>query len=95
LAILELKAAEPIHLPLQAANYWLRIRRHLQQGDFPRYGYFTGIELQPAAPIVYFVAHFVAFSSHALLCHLWSEIEVARVGLADSWGRGLRVVVRQ
>jgi hypothetical protein len=64
LAILELKAAEHIHLPLQAANYWLRIRRHLQQGDFPRYGYFTGIELQPAAPIVHLVCTFVAFSSH-------------------------------
>jgi hypothetical protein len=31
LAILALKATEHIHLPLQAANYWLRIRRHLLQ----------------------------------------------------------------
>jgi hypothetical protein len=51
LAILELKASEYIHLALKAADYWLRIRRHLQQGDFPRYGYFTSVELRlvPAA----------------------------------------------
>jgi hypothetical protein len=47
LAILELKAAEHIHLPLRAANYWLRIRHHLQQGDFPRYGYFTASNCNP------------------------------------------------
>src|SRR6266849_7802103 len=27
LAIIELKASEHIHLPLQAADYWLRVRR--------------------------------------------------------------------
>src|SRR5208282_3177750 len=40
LAILELKTSEHIHLPLQAADYWLHIRRHLMQGHFQRYGYF-------------------------------------------------------
>jgi hypothetical protein len=34
LAILELKASEHIHLPLQAADYWLRVRRHLELGEF-------------------------------------------------------------
>jgi hypothetical protein len=97
LAILELKATEHIHLPLQAANYWLRIHRHLQQGDFSRYGYFTGIELQSAAPIVYLVAPSLRFHSttDALLRHLSPEMEVARVGLAESWRRDLRVVMRQ
>lgn len=64
LAILELKAAECIHLPLQAADYWLRIRRHLQQGDFARYGYFIGIELQPAPPLVDLVASELRLSHH-------------------------------
>jgi hypothetical protein len=97
LAILELKATEHIHLPLQAANYWLRIHRHLQQGDFSRYRYFTGIELQSAAPIVYLVAPSLRFHSttDALLRHLSPEMEVARVGLAESWRRDLRVVMRQ
>jgi hypothetical protein len=97
LAILELKAAEHIHLPLQAANYWLRIRRHLLQGDFARYGYFTGIELQSAAPIVYLVAPSLRFhpTTDALLRHLSPEMEVLRVGIAESWRRELRVVMRQ
>ena len=97
LAILELKAAEHIHLPIQAADYWLRIRRHLQQGDFPRYGYFTGIELQPSPPLVYLVAPALRFhpATDVLLRYLSPEMEVVRVGLAESWRRGLRVVMRQ
>jgi len=49
LAIIELKASEHIHLPLQAADYWLRVRRELQSGEIARYGYFPGIALQQAA----------------------------------------------
>jgi hypothetical protein len=96
LAILELKAGEHIHLPLQAADYWLRIRRHLQQDDFPRYGYFPGIELQKTAPLVYLVAPALRFHSttDALLRYLSSEMDVARVGFAESWRKGLRVVMR-
>ena len=97
LAILELKATEHIHLPLQAADYWLRIRRHLEQGDFARYGYFPRIELQPTPPIVYLVAPALRFhpATDTLLRHLSPQLEVVRVGLAESWRRGLRVVMRQ
>ncbi|MGC2104426.1 MAG: hypothetical protein WA647_04930 [Candidatus Acidiferrum sp.] len=97
LAILELKASEHIHLPLQAAGYWLRIRRHLEQRDFARYGYFPGIELQTAPPLVYLVAPALRFhpSTDTLLRCLSPELESTRVGLAESWRRGLRVVMRQ
>jgi len=46
-AILELKTSEP-PVFLLSAKYWLRLQRHLQQQDFSRYGYFTGVTLQPA-----------------------------------------------
>lgn len=97
LAILELKASEHIHLPLQAAEYWLRVRRHLERGDFSRYGYFTGKELQSAPPIVYLVAPALRFhpATDTLLRCLTPELEVVRVGLAEKWRRGLRVVARQ
>ncbi|MGB7282020.1 MAG: hypothetical protein WBE13_07155 [Candidatus Acidiferrum sp.] len=97
LAILELKATEHIHLPLQAAGYWLRIRRHLEQRDFARYGYFTGIELQAAPPLVYLVAPALRLhpSTDTLLSFLSPELQSTRVGLAESWRRGLRVVMRQ
>jgi hypothetical protein len=53
LAILELKVTENVDLPLQAADYWSRIRWHQLQGDSARYGYFPGVEIQPTAPLVY------------------------------------------
>lgn len=97
LAILELKASEHIHLPLQAAGYWLHINRRLEQRDFARYGYFPGIELQAAPPLVYLVAPALRFhpSTDTLLRYLSPEMKSTRVGLAESWRRGLRVVMRQ
>ncbi len=97
LAILELKASEHIHLPLQAADYWLHIRRHLEQGHFARYGYFPGVELQPAPPLVYLVAPALRFhpATDVLLRYLAPDLEMVRVGLAESWRRGIRVVMRQ
>jgi hypothetical protein len=97
LAIIELKATEHIHLPLQAADYWLRVRRQLQGGEIARYGYFPGITLQQAAPLVYLVAPALRFhptTDYVLSC-LSPEMEVVRVGLAESWRRGLHVVLRQ
>ncbi|MBV9889159.1 MAG: hypothetical protein JO119_21680 [Acidobacteria bacterium] len=97
LAIIELKTSEHIHLPLQGADYWLRISRHLDQGDFQNSGYFPQLELQKAPPIVFLVAPALHFHSTTgqLLRHLSSSMEVACVGLAESWRRGLRVVMRQ
>ncbi len=97
LVIIELKASEYIHLPLQAADYWLRVRKHLERGEIVRYGYFPGVELQRIPPLVYLVAPALRFhpSTDELLKHLSPELEVVRVGLAESWRRGLRVVMRQ
>jgi hypothetical protein len=97
LAIIELKASEHIHLPLQAADYWLRIRDHLELGDFHQYGYFPQLELQKIPPLVYLVAPALRFhSTTSLLARQLSQsIEVVRVGIAESWRRGLRGVMRQ
>lgn len=97
LAIIELKASEHIHLPMQAADYWLRVRKHLERGEISRYGYFPGVELQQIPPLVYLVAPALRFhpSTDELLKFLSPELEVVRVGLAESWRRGLRVVMRQ
>ena len=97
LAILELKATENVDLPLQAADYWSRIRWHHSQGDFARYGYFPGIELQPAPPLVYLIAPALRFhpTTDILQRYLSHDMEIIRVGLAESWRRGLRVMFRQ
>ena len=97
LAILELKASENPDLPLQAADYWQRVRRHQAEGHFARYGYFPGLELQDLPPLLYLVAPALRFhpTTDVLLSYLTPEIEVVRVGLAESWRRGIRVVMRQ
>ncbi len=56
LVILELKADEDIHLPLQGLDYWARVRWHQHRGDFPRNGYFAGRELSNAPPLLFLVA---------------------------------------
>jgi len=97
LAILELKATENVDLPFQAADYWSRIRWHQSQGDFARYGYFPGLELQPAPPLVYLIAPALRFhpTTDILQRYLSRDMEIIRVGLAESWRRGLRVMFRQ
>jgi hypothetical protein len=97
LAILELKTVEQPVFLLQAANYWLRINRHLQQGDFARLGYFSTILLQSRPPIVYLVAPALQFhaATEILLRYINPEMEVVRLGLTESWRQGLSVVLRQ
>ncbi|MGH9592791.1 MAG: hypothetical protein ACRD5L_06845 [Bryobacteraceae bacterium] len=97
LAVIELKAGEDIHLVLQAADYWLRVRAHQQHDDLRAFGYFPGVELRPEAPLLYMVAPAIRFhpATDIILRYLSKEIEVQRVGLAETWRRGLRVVLRQ
>jgi hypothetical protein len=97
LAILELKTTEDLDLPLQAADYWSRIRRHQEAGDLARYGYFPGVQLQPAPPLLYLIAPALRFhpSTDVLLEFLRPEMEIVRIGLAESWRHGLRVMMRQ
>lgn len=97
LVVIELKATEDIHLVFQAVDYWLRVRWHQQQGDFHRYGYFTGLELQQKPPLLYLVAPGFCFHSttDTLLEFLSPEVDVRRVGLNENWRRGLRVVFRK
>ncbi|MBI1750486.1 MAG: hypothetical protein HY234_03590 [Acidobacteria bacterium] len=97
LAVIELKASEDIHLAMQGMDYWLRVRWHLQQGDFPRYGYFTGVELQPKPPLLYLVAPGFRFhpATDTLLRYILPEVECVRVGLNEDWRQGLKIVFRQ
>ena len=97
LAVLELKASEDIQLVMQAVDYWLRVRWHHAQGDFRRYGYFPDVALQPKPPLLFLVAPGFRFhpSSDIVLRYLSRDIEITRIGLAENWRRGLRVIFRQ
>lgn len=97
LVVIELKASEDMQMPIQAVDYWLRVRRHQREGDFERYGYFAGKELEPKPPLVWLAAPALRFHSttETVLKYLSPEIEVTRIGLNENWRRGLKVIFRQ
>lgn len=97
LAILELKAADDIHLPLQGLDYWARVRWHQHNGGFTRNGYFAGRELSPAPPLLYLVAPVLRThpATDTLLRYLCPEIEWSLVQLDEHWRAGIRVVNRK
>lgn len=97
LVVIELKASEDLQLPLQAVDYWLRVRRHLAEGDFHSFGYFSGLELSSDAPLIWLVAPSLRFHStnEILLQYLAPELQLKRIGVSENWRRGLKVVFRQ
>ncbi len=97
LAVLELKANEDIHLPLQGLDYWARVRWHQQHGEFTRNGYFAGRELSSAPPLLYLVAPALHLhpKTDVLLRYLSPHIDWALVQVDERWREGVRVVNRK
>lgn len=97
LAILELKADEDMHLPLQALDYWMRVRALHRSGELTRNGYFPGVELASADPLLYLVAP--ALRLHPtypiLLQYLSPQVEWQVVGLDEHWRERPRVILRK
>lgn len=96
LLLVELKANEDIHLPLQAFDYWLRVRKHLEQGDFTGNGYFPGRVLSPLPPRVFLVSPALRFHpmTGEVLQFLPRAMEVVRVGVGENWRKQFDVVLR-
>ncbi|MEP6961973.1 MAG: hypothetical protein ABI995_07840 [Acidobacteriota bacterium] len=96
LAVLEIKASEDIHLPLQALDYWMRVHWHLQRGDFERAGYFPGIPLQNTPPRLILVAPALQFhpSNETILRFIAPTIQIERLGVGLEWRRELRIALR-
>jgi hypothetical protein len=97
LAVIELKADEDLHLPLQGLDYWSRVRHHHERGEFLQYGYFQGAQLSPAPPLLLLVAPVLHIhpSTDTLLRYLSPEIDCAVIGLDERWRQELRVVCRK
>lgn len=97
LVVIELKASEDLQMPIQAVDYWLRVRRHQHDGDFERLGYFSGIKLDPHPPLLWLVAPGLRFhpAIDTLVKYLSPEISVSRIGVNENWRRGIHVVLRQ
>ncbi len=97
LAVVELKADEDIHLPLQGLDYWSRVEWHHARGEFPRFGYFEGHELSSEKPLLFLVAPalHVHPSTDTLLRYISPEIEWEFVGIDERWREGVKVVFRK
>ena len=96
LAVIELKASADLQLPLQALDYWIRVKWHLDRGEFASMGYFPGIEVRAEPPRLLLVSPSLEFhpSSETILCYFAPGIAVERIGLAVEWRKGLRVMFR-
>jgi hypothetical protein len=96
LAIVELKAAADVHLPLQALDYWIRVKWHMDRGEFGEEGYFPGIQLRREPPRLLLVSPALEFhpTTETLLSYFSPMIEVERIGLGVEWRRDLRVMFR-
>jgi hypothetical protein len=97
LAVVELKADEDIHLPLQGLDYWSRVEWHHARGEFSRFGYFAGRELSPEKPLLFLVAPalHVHPATDVLLRYINPEIEWEFVGVDERWREGVKVVFRK
>jgi hypothetical protein len=97
LTVIEIKAREDLHLPLQALDYWMRVKWHLERGDFARAGYFPGITVRPDPPRLLLVVPALEFHStnESLLRCFSSDVTVERIGVGIEWRRELQVVLRQ
>jgi hypothetical protein len=94
MAVLELKASEDIHLPLQALDYWMRADWHLKAGELD--AFFPGTRLSLIAPRLLLIAPGVRFhsSNEIVLGYFSKDIETERVGLNLEWQQGLKVAFR-
>jgi len=96
LAVIELKASEDVHLPLQALDYWMRVQWHVERREFQANGCFPGLELSQEPPRLLLVSPALDFhpSNERVLRYLSPQIPVERVGVGLEWRRELKVMYR-
>jgi hypothetical protein len=97
LAVVELKADEDIHLPMQGLDYWSRVAWHHARGEFQRFGYFPARELLSKSPLLFLVAPalHVHPATDTLLRYLSPDVEWTVVGIDERWRDGVRTVFRK
>ena len=110
LTVVELKADEDLHLPLQALDYWIRVRalnddRKPGEGNgggrplsaFERQGYFPGAEVSPLAPRLLLAAPALRIhpANEPVLRYFSPQIEWELIALTEHWRRDLKVVFRK
>ena len=97
LAVVELKADEDIHLPLQGLDYWSRVAWHQARGEFQRFGYFPGRELSTEEPLLFLVspALHVHPATDILLRYISPAVQWTLVGIDERWRKEVKVIFRK
>jgi len=97
LAVLELKVQEDINLPLQGLDYWLRVKWLHERGQLQKFGYFQGIELADAPPLLYLVCPAFRFHSTTgrMLRYLDPAVRILQVGINDGWREEIKILFRR
>ena len=97
LAVIELKADEDIHLPLQGVDYWSRVAWHQSRGELTKFGYFPGHELSQQKPLLMLVAPALRVhpTTDTILRYLSPEIDWEVLGIDERWREEIKVVFRK
>lgn len=107
LVVMELKANEDLHMPLQALDYWIRVRslnadRQLDAAGknlsaFERNGYFDGAMVSPLAPRLLLAAPALRIhpANEPVLRYFSPEIEWELIALSEHWRQELSIVFRK
>ena len=97
LAVLELKADEDLHLPMQGLDYWARVSWHHSRGEFQRFGYFNGANLSNRPPILMLVAPALRIhpTTDRLLRYFSPEIDWEVIAVSEDWRDGVKTVFRK
>src|ERR1017187_8701051 len=110
LAVIELKADEDLHLPLQALDYWIRVRalnddRQPEAGSeagrprsaFERQGYFAGAEVSPLEPRLLLAGPALRIhpANEPVLRYFSPQVEWELIALTEHWRRELKVFFRK
>jgi hypothetical protein len=97
LMVLELKANEDLHLPLQGLDYWLRVRQVHAKGELQTHGYFNGMELSDAPPSLMLIAPALRIhpANETVLRYFSPEVDWTLVALDEHWRKQRRVIFRK
>ena len=97
LAVIEVKADDDLHFPLQALDYWGRVRQLHRAGEFRRLGYFPGRELSEEDPLLYLVAPALHIhpANETVLRHFSPAMPWQLIGLDEHWREDCRVILRK
>ena len=108
LVVIELKANEDLHLPLQALDYWIRVRalnadRQRSAGSdrplsaFEREGYFPETEISSLPPRLLLAAPALRIhpANLPVLRYFSPEVDWELIALSEHWRQQLQIVFRK